>query len=131
HYVNHAALTLLHVVPGTLFLLLGPLQFISGIRQRWPWLHRLTGMVFILSGLTFACTALLIDLTFPTFGGPFKRLAVWVFSGAQIFTLLVALSAIRRRQIARHRAWMVRAFAIGLGISTMRFYFIPAYLLFG
>ncbi len=131
HYVRHATLTLLHVVPGTLFLLLGPLQFIDGIRQRWPWLHRLSGMLFIASGLTFALTALMIDLTFPTFGGDFKRLAVWVFSIAQIVTLVVALIAIRRRHIARHRAWMIRAFAIGLGISTMRLYFIPAYLLFG
>ncbi|HEV8077106.1 MAG TPA: DUF2306 domain-containing protein [Marinobacter sp.] len=131
HYVNHAALTLLHVIPGTLFLLLGPLQFIADIRNRWPWLHRLSGVVFILSGLTFAITALIIDLTFPTFGGPFKRLAVWVFSIAQIATLLVAVMAIRKRQIMRHRAWMMRAFAVGLGISPLRFYFIPAYLLFG
>jgi hypothetical protein len=31
-----------------------------------------------------------------------------------------ALVAIRRRQVARHREWMIRAFAIALAVSTVR-----------
>ena len=78
-----------------------------------------------------AVSAIAINIMFPPFGGLFKSIAVYVFSVAQIVTLTVALRAILRRDITRHRAWMIRAFAIGLAISTMRIFFIPAYLLYG
>jgi uncharacterized membrane protein len=131
HYVKNAALTLLHVVPGTMFLMLGPLQFIADIRKYWPKLHRWSGYVFIVSGITFAVTALVINFSFPPFGGQFKSLAVIIFSILELIVLGVALQAVRQRNFMKHRAWMMRAFAIGLAISTMRLFFIPAYLLFG
>lgn len=131
HYIQHPWLTALHVVPGLLFLLLGPLQFLSSIRSRWPKVHRISGRVFVVSGLITAVTAMTINIVFPPFGGLFKSLAVFIFSIAQIITLILAVHAILRRNTARHRAWMVRAFAIGLSISTMRFFFIPAFLVFG
>jgi uncharacterized membrane protein len=131
HYANNALLTLLHVIPGSIFLIFGPLQFIADIRTRWPGFHRWSGRVFILSGFTFAATALIINVFFPPFGGQFKSLAVYIFSIAQIVTLGIALRAALRRSFATHRAWMIRAFAIGLAISTMRIFFIPAYLIFG
>ena len=114
-----------------LFLLLGPLQFVAAIRARWPKIHRISGRVFIASGFMMAVSAIAINIMFPPFGGLFKSIAVYVFSVAQIVTLTVALRAILRRDITRHRAWMIRAFAIGLAISTMRIFFIPAYLLYG
>ena len=131
HYVKHALLISLHIVPGLLFLLLGPLQFISSLRARWPTLHRWSGRVFIVSGLITAITAIVINMAFPPVGGLFKSLAVYIFSLALIISLIIALRAILRRDIKHHRAWMIRAFAIGLSISTMRIFFIPAYMLFG
>ena len=131
HYVKHALLISLHIIPGLLFLLLGPLQFVAAIRARWHKIHRISGRVFIASGFMMAVSAIAINIMFPPFGGLFKSIAVYVFSVAQIVTLTVALRAILRRDITRHRAWMIRAFAIGLAISTMRIFFIPAYLLYG
>ena len=32
--------------------------------------------------------------------------------------IVLGLAAIRRRDIARHRAWMIRGYAIGLGAGT-------------
>jgi uncharacterized membrane protein len=131
HYVHNALLTFLHVVPGMIFLLLGPLQFIADIRKRWPRFHHWSGRVFILSGVAFAVTALVINFSFPPFGGPLKSLAVIIFSVLEILTLAIALYAVLQRDFVSHRAWKMRAFAIGLAISTMRLFFIPAYLLFG
>lgn len=131
HYVKHALLISFHIIPGLLFLVLGPLQFIADIRTRWPRAHRISGRIFIASGFMMAISAIVINIAFPPFGGLFKSIAVYLFSTAQIITLAVALHAILRRDIARHRAWMIRAFAIGLAISTMRIFFIPAYLLYG
>jgi hypothetical protein len=33
-------------------------------------------------------------------------------------SIVLAFAAIRRRDIARHRAWMMRGYAIGLGAGT-------------
>lgn len=35
--------------------------------------------------------------------------------------LVLGFTAIRRRDIAAHRAWMIRAYAIGLGAGTQAF----------
>lgn len=131
HYVKHALLISFHIIPGFLFLVLGPLQFIASIRTRWPRIHRISGRIFIASGFMMAVSAIAINILFPPFGGVFKSIAVYIFSVAQMVTLVIALQAILHRNITRHRAWMIRAFAIGLAISTMRIFFIPMYLLYG
>jgi uncharacterized membrane protein len=130
-YVKHPALSALHLVPGIAFLLLGPFQFMPAIRRRWPAVHRWSGRTFILSGAVVAVTAMVINAIFPPVGGALKSAAVYLFGMAQIAALAIALRAILRRDIPRHRAWMIRAFAIGLGVSTMRFYFLPVYLISG
>lgn len=131
HYVKHVLMISLHIIPGLCFLILGPLQFVPTIRARWPKFHRWSGRIFIASGLVTAVTAVAMNIVFPPVGGLFKSIAVYIFSVAQIVTLIVALRAILHRDIPRHRAWMIRAFAIGLSVSTMRIFFIPAYILYG
>ena len=43
------------------------------------------------------------------------------FGTAMVASIVVAYTAIRRRDIARHRAWMIRAYALALGVSTQIF----------
>ena len=130
-YVYHPVLSALHIVPGMIFLILGPLQFISTIRTRWPHIHRWSGRIFIAAGLLTAIMAITVNLVFPPVGGLFKSLAVYIFSVAQIVALVIALRAILRRDIVLHRAWMIRSLAIGLSVSTMRIFFIPVYFMYG
>src|SRR6266567_2802854 len=54
----HRALTLAHVLPGMLFMVLGPLQFVRRIRSSYPWLHRWTGRAFLIASLIVGCSAL-------------------------------------------------------------------------
>ena len=35
--------------------------------------------------------------------------------------IVLGFTAIRRRDIAAHRAWMIRAYALGLGAGTQAF----------
>ena len=44
-----------------------------------------------------------------------------VFGSAMAGCLVLGFTAIRRRDIAAHRAWMIRAYAIGLGAGTQVF----------
>lgn len=130
-YVHDPWLPAIHILAGTVFMLLGPLQFIPSIRRHWPKIHRVSGRVFIVCGLIAAVTALGVEFGFPLRGGYFKRAAMVLFSLALIASLVIAWRAAMRRRIDQHRAWVVRAYAIGLSLSTTRLYFIPAYLIYG
>ena len=130
-YVQQPWLPAIHILAGTVFMLLGPLQFIPSIRRHWPKLHRVSGRVFIVCGLIAAATGLGVEFTFPLRGGYAKRAAMVVFSLAMLVALALAWRAAVRRRIDLHRAWVVRAYAIGLALSTTRLYFIPAYLMYG
>ena len=44
-----------------------------------------------------------------------------VFASAMAACLVLGFTAIRRRDIAAHRAWMIRAYAIGLAAGTQVF----------
>ena len=43
------------------------------------------------------------------------------FASALAASIVVAFAAIRRRDIARHREWMIRAYALALGAATQIF----------
>ena len=53
------------------------------------------------------------------------------FGGAMILCVALGFSAIRRRDVARHGAWMSRGYAIALGAGTQALVHIPWILLIG
>jgi uncharacterized membrane protein len=111
--------TLLHVLPGGIFLVLAPLQFSSRIRDRHIQFHRWSGRILVLAALVVAVAGLYFGLLMP-YGGLGEAAAVAFFGGLFVVAVVRAFLAIRRRQVARHREWMIRAFAIAIGISTVR-----------
>jgi len=68
---------------------------------------------------------------FPAFGTGWKYAAVLVFSIGMIFSLILGLRAILRRDVKAHNFWMMRAVAIGLGPATQRLIMIPVFLATG
>ena len=119
-FARHPTLTLIHIVPGLFFMVLGPLQFSSSIRARHLWWHRLSGKVFVICGLVIGISALLMSFAMPAIGGVNQAAATTFFSIVFLFALSKAFWHIRRREIALHREWMIRAFAIGLAVATIR-----------
>ena len=130
-YVQHPWLAVSHILPGIVFMLVGPLQFIPSIRRHWPKTHRVLGRVFIISGVLAAVTALGVEFVFPLRGGYAKRAAMVLFACALIVALVLAWRAAVQRRIDVHRAWVIRGYAIGLALSTTRLYFLPYFVLFG
>ena len=108
---------LAHTVFGLLATLLGPLQFIGRLRSKHPALHRLAGKVYLVSVLVAALCALALAATVQM-GEPYpwvSRSYQWglvLGAGLWIATGATAYAAVRQRQIARHRAWMVRNYAV-------------------
>ena len=101
-------------------MLLGPLQFNSRIRARHLRWHRLSGRIFVVCGLVIGITALVMSFGMPAIGGVNQAAATTLFGTFFLFALGRAFWLIRRREIDLHREWMIRAFAIGLAVATIR-----------
>ena len=119
-YYAHPYLTLVHVVTGFLFMTIGPIQFWPAVRNRWIALHRTCGWIWMFAALINAVSALLFVGRLPVFGHLSASAGVVVGGSTFLVCLAQGFRSIRRRDITRHREWMIRAFAIGLGISTFR-----------
>ena len=110
----------LHIVGGGVFLVLGALQFSPRMRQRHPTWHRRAGRALMLFGVTAALAALWMTLLYPrqTGTGSVLHALRLVFGTILVGTLIVAFRAIKRGDVAQHRAWMIRAYAIALAAGT-------------
>jgi uncharacterized membrane protein len=118
-YVEQAWVAYLHIVPGAVYLFLAPLQLAYRIRSRHYTFHRRLGRVLATAGIISGVFALIFGGLF-SFGGLPEASAAVVFGLWFLTCLVLAVRAIRRDDIVHHRRWMIRAFAIGIGIATTR-----------
>jgi hypothetical protein len=72
-FARHPVLTVIHIVPGLLFMLLGPLQFSSAIRARHLRWHRWSGRIFVACGFVIGISALIMSFGMPAIGGDWRR----------------------------------------------------------
>lgn len=118
---------MLHVVGAVIYALLGAFQFAPGFRRRHRRWHRMAGGLLIPAGFLVAGTGLWMTATFPWAVG--DGLAVYLerllFGTMMLVSLILGLDAIRRRAFADHGAWMVRAYAIGMGAGTQVLTHLP------
>jgi len=112
-----------HIVAAATFALVGILQFMPRFRRRHRAWHRRAGRVLAVAGLLVAISALWMTLFYaPQPGtGDLLYLLRLGFAAAMATCLVLGFTAVRRRDIAAHRAWMIRAYAIGLGAGTQAF----------
>jgi uncharacterized membrane protein len=118
-FARHMALTLVHILPGALFLALAPLQFMPSIRLRHLQVHRWSGRVLVVCGLIIGVSALIMSYTM-NIGGPNETAATTLFAIVFLICLIKAYLHIRRKEVDRHREWMIRAYGVGLGVATTR-----------
>lgn len=112
-----------HITGAAVFAVVGIFQFVPGIRRRHRAWHRRAGRVVAAAGLAVAGSALWLTLVYepePGTGDLLYGLRL-VFGSAMAGCLVLGFAAIRRRDIAAHRAWMIRAYALGLGAGTQVF----------
>lgn len=129
-FVEYRTVTASHVVLGAVFLALAPFQFVRPIRARWPGYHRRVGRFLVAIGAVIGLAGLFIVLVFPTAGNP-QRAVILPFGLFFLYALGRGVVAVRARRIADHREWMIRAFALGLSIATMRVISVPAMIVIG
>jgi len=119
-FARHPILTLVHILPGLLFVVLGPLQFSSTFRKSHLQWHRRSGRILFLCGAVIGVSALVMSFAMPSIGGVNQAAATTLFGLWFLFALGKAFRHILRREIASHREWMIRAFSIGLAVATIR-----------
>lgn len=117
-FAAKAQLTLLHIVPSLLFVLLVPLQFVSRLRWRYPRVHRWTGRVIVVLGAVLGLSAL--RLSAHPVGGLVEASATTLFGVSFLFCLGKAWLHIRNCRVELHREWAIRMTAIALGVATTR-----------
>jgi uncharacterized membrane protein len=119
HFANHRALTLAHVLPAMLFMVLGPLQFVRSLRSKHPQVHRWSGRIFLSMSAVVGLTGLTMAFG-KTIGGLDEKAAITLFGSFFLIALGKALWHALRREFAQHREWMIRGYAIGLAVATIR-----------
>ena len=122
--------TLLHLAPGALLLLLAPFQFSRRLRSRHPAVHRWSGRFLLTLVAASGVAGIYLGFSRP-YGGAWESGAAALFGGFFIFAAARGLLAIRRRDVARHREWMIRMFATALAISVIRVLGMGAAMIIG
>ncbi len=122
-----------HILSVIPYSIVGAFQFAPGFRRRNRRWHRMAGRVLAPLGLIAALTGLWMSHFYPWPAGDGQALYVirLVFGIGMTVALVLALIALRRRDYRTHGAWMMRAYAIGLGAGTQVFTHLPWFILFG
>lgn len=110
----------LHILTVSLYAILGAFQFAAGFRLRRPGWHRAAGKLLVLCGLMAGLTGLWLNLFYSRPAGSGELLYAFrlLFGSAMVVSILLGFAAILRGDVIRHRAWMIRGYAIGLGAGT-------------
>jgi uncharacterized membrane protein len=103
-----------HTLAGTLALLIGPLQFSTRFRQRHLKLHRVLGRIYVVSVFVGSFTGIALAAGRPGLPGTSMQAAAWMVCTTAAFVTA------RNRQIAVHRQWMARSYAVTFTFVSSR-----------
>jgi uncharacterized membrane protein len=130
-FVTSPLPVVLHIVSATVFCLLGALQFAPTLRRR-AW-HRRAGRVVVPAGIVAAASGLWMAVRYdlPASDNEVLMAMRLVVGTGMLAALVLAVAAVRRRDFVRHRNWMMRGYAIGIGAGTQVLTTLPWVLAFG
>jgi Predicted membrane protein (DUF2306) len=124
----------LHIIGATLFSVLGAFQFSTGLRQRHPQWHKVSGRVVAASGVVAALSGMWMSVIYPipaALQGDLL-LGVRLLAGAaMLMAIVIAVTAAMNREFAKHRAWMIRGYALGQGAGMQVVVLLPWMLIVG
>jgi heme/copper-type cytochrome/quinol oxidase subunit 3 len=110
---------LLHVVGGTIPVFLGPALLWSGLRQWRPRVHRWMGRTYLVTGAVGVGAGAALSIIAAS---PPRSLYVATFTLALAWFIAAGMAyrAIRNRQLAAHRQWVIRSYVLTLTFVICR-----------
>jgi uncharacterized membrane protein len=119
----------LHAGAAGLALLLSPVQLSARIRARAPRLHRGVGRAVLVAIAVGGVAGLALSSV--SMAGPVGTAGFGMLALAWLTCAGLGLRAILRRDVAAHRRWMIRTFALTYAGVTLRLWLIVLTPLFG
>lgn len=104
-----------HFAAGALLLLLGPIQLIRPLRERFRAVHRWTGRVYVLAAGLAGLGGLDFILSKGTVGGPVMSLGFGLYGALMVLAATQTWRFGAMRATERHRAWGIRLVALVVG----------------
>lgn len=120
-----------HVLGGVVFGITGPIQFGRVLARKYGALHRIMGRVFVVAGAFLSLSSLTLLWHFPDTYSTLVNLGRLAFGIGLGVSLWMAMAAIRARHFMRHRDWMIRSYALGMGATLVAVVFLPIYMITG
>ncbi|NBA88362.1 DUF2306 domain-containing protein [Emticicia sp. CRIBPO] len=105
----------LHFAAGGIILILGSIQLMDGIRERFLTFHRWTGRIYVLACLLAAVGGLIFIAVKGTIGGTVMDIGFGLYG---VLMFIAAIETYRHAvagRLEKHRAWGLRLFALAIG----------------
>lgn len=107
-----------HTMGGALAALLGPFQLLPVLRRQWRRVHVWLGRIYLVAVLCGALGGLYFAPS--SEAGPIGTAGFTLLALAWIHTAVRAYTSVRARNIAAHRRWMIRNYALTFAAATLR-----------
>jgi len=122
---------IVHILTASVFLILGAIQLLPKSR-RGSW-HRYAGRVSVITGAIAAATGLWMTVLLDPSdsAGPLLAPMRAFFSVFWLVAIVLGVMAIRNKDIMRHRVWMLRSFAVGVGTAVQSLLLLPYFFIIG
>jgi uncharacterized membrane protein len=118
HFDRFLPRLLPHVAGAVVALLLGPWQFVAGLRNRYLHVHRWLGRIYLIAVLIGGIGALVMAPV--SLGGMPAHVGFGMLGGLWLLTGAFAYREIRRGNIRAHQQWMIRNYSLTFAAVTLR-----------
>lgn len=117
-YWSRRGWVLAHVLAGTVALMLGPINLWLGLNRRRSIIHRVLGILYVVSVAAASVAAFKLALK-TDFGWVFG-IGLTCMAIAWVMTTAFATVSICRKMIDEHRQWMIRSYIVTFGFVLFR-----------
>ncbi len=111
------ALLLVHVASAVIAMIAGSVSLVLGVRQSRMVIHRWAGRLYVVAVVISGLAG--VPLSFTATGGILAIGGFLLLNHAWLKTTLMSYRAARGRDIALHRTWVVRSYAITFANMTV------------
>ena len=118
YYWPKANFLLPHVIAALTAITIGPFQFWTRIRSKYPKVHRVSGRVYLAAILVGSIGA--FGMASSTIRGLAYASGLSFLAIAWLTTAGMAFASIRKRNFNQHKQWMIRSYVVTFAFVSFR-----------